>query len=129
MKVPLSLTIVLAVLATAFAPLSAGSGPGRGFLFYNGEIVRTVVPPAAMKKVGTDNLYAVMEGVVDQLPVAAVAPGDQGYHGGKWAFHAVTWNVPAYLLTSESDVLAAEDAGDVSITRVAELDFKCPIQP
>ena len=35
----------------------------------------------------------------------------------------------AYLLTSESRVLAADAAGDVTITRVPENDFKCPIQP
>ncbi len=49
--------------------------------------------------------------------------------GGKWAFHAVTWNVPRYLLTSEAAVLAAETAGDVDISRVLDNDFKCPIQP
>jgi hypothetical protein len=41
----------------------------------------------------------------------------------------VTWNVTAYLLTSEAGVLDAADAGDVTITRVPGNDFKCPIQP
>ena len=58
-----------------------------------------------------------------------MAPGDQDYHGGKWAFHAVTWNVAPYLLTSEAGVLAAADGGDISIERIEEMDFKCPIQP
>ena len=98
---------------------------GFGFLYYDGEIVRTVVPPAAISFEGRDTLYVVP----NQMAVAAVAPGDTEYHGGQWAVHAVTWNVSAYLLTSEDDVLDAEDEGDIDITRVPEADFKCPIQP
>jgi len=41
----------------------------------------------------------------------------------------VTWNVVPYLLTSEAAVLDAETAGDVTVTRVPEMDFRCPIQP
>ena len=100
-----------------------------GTLFYEGEVVRTVIPPAAMKKPGTDDLYAIPGGAVDQLPVIAVAPGDRGYRGGKWAFHLVKWNVDPYLLTSEADVLEAEAVGDVTICRIVEMDFKCPVQP
>jgi hypothetical protein len=60
------------------------------------------------------------------------SPGDAGrYHGGHWAFHAVTFNagVTPYLLTSEAAVLAAEAAGDVTVTRLPKNDFKCPNQP
>ena len=67
--------------------------------------------------------------MTSQFPVAAVAPGDRDYHGGKRAFHAVEWNVDPYLLTSASQVLEAAAYGDVTITRVPENDFKCPIQP
>ncbi len=91
--------------------------------------MRTVVPPAATPKQGIDDFYAVMDGAEGQLGVAAVAPGDKDYHGGKWAFHSVTWNVAPYLLTSAEAVEDAEDLGDVTVTRVTENDFKCPIQP
>jgi hypothetical protein len=111
------------------ASLGAAAKPGFGVLYYNGGIVRTVVPPAAMPKPGTDNLYVVGGGLAAQLPVAAVAPGDRDYHGGKWAFHSVSWNVTPYLVTSEAEVLEAEMAGDVVVTRLPERDFKCPIQP
>ena len=104
---------------------------GFGFLYYDGEIVRTVVPPASMPFQGRDNIYPIDEGVAGQLPVAAVAPGDRDYHGGKWAVNLVEWSegVDPYLLTSEDEVLAAAQAGDVTITRVPGNDFKCPIQP
>jgi hypothetical protein len=102
----------------------------NGCCFYNGGMVRTVVPPAASPGAGRDDFYAFPAGAAaGQKGVVAVAPGDTDYHGGQWRFHAVTWNVGPYLLTSEAAVLAAASAGDVSIARVPENDFKCPIQP
>ncbi|UCF02635.1 MAG: hypothetical protein JSV14_02980 [Deltaproteobacteria bacterium] len=127
MKKGLTVFIIFAVI---FAGTTAVMAQVQfGYLFYDGEVVRTVVPPATMSKPGRDDLYVVMQGVQGQLAIAAVAPGDTDYHGGKWAFHSVTWNVDPYLLTSEADVLAAEAAGDVTVTRVPAMDFKCPIQP
>lgn len=126
-----SLILALAMLATSVTPALAKPGfvfPG-GCCYYNGTVVRTVVPPAATPDDGRDNFYAVMGGVADQKAVVAVAPGDTDYHGGDWAFHSVTWNVAPYLLTSEAAVLAAAASGDVTITRIPANDFKCPIQP
>ena len=122
------LVLALAMLVLAVTPALAKGlkgKPGFGELYYEGAVVRTVVPPAAMTKEGRDNLYAVP----DQRAVVAVAPGDKDYHGGKWAFHSVSWIEAPYLLTSEAAVLAAEVEGDVTITRVRENDFKCPVQP
>ena len=132
MKKLIGILFILTLLIVAVTPVLAGKGkgpPGFGELYYNGEVVRTVVPPAAAPKEGRDNLYPIMGGVEGQLPVAAVAPGDTDYHGGQWAVHVVTWSKGPYLLTSEGDVLAAEAAGDVTITRVPDADFKCPVQP
>jgi hypothetical protein len=128
MKLRHATLALMAVLVLATSPLLAAR-PGFGELYYDGSIVRTVVPPAAMTQEGRDALYVVMEGADEQRPVAGVAPGDTDYHGGQWAFYSVTWNVAPYLLTSESEVLAAESAGDVTIERIPENDFKCPIQP
>jgi hypothetical protein len=128
-------TLALAMLVLTVIPALAKGHQKVGFgeLWYDGKVVRTVVPAAATPKKGRDNLYVVMavpdQAVPDQRPVAAVAPGDKGYHGGKWAFHSVTWNVAPYLLTSEAEVLAAEEADDVEVVRVKANDFKCPIQP
>jgi len=89
--------------------------------------VRTVVPPAAFPNEGRDNFYVVMGQAI--FGVVGVAPGAPGYHGGHWKFHSVTWNVAAYPLTSESAILSAAAAGDVTVTRNAANDFLCPIQP
>jgi len=104
--------------------------PG-GCCYYNGGLVRTVVPPAAFPSEGRDDFYAVMNGVAMQKGVVAVAQGAADYHGGHWKFHAVAFNagVTPYLLTSASAVLAAQAAGHVAVTRVPANDFLCPIQP
>ena len=118
------LFVFLLILVSVFQTATA-ERPGFGFLYYDGTVVATVVPPAAKPTSGLDNLYAIP----DQFAVVGVAPGDIDYHGGQWAFHSVTWNVASYPLTSEDEVLAAAAAGDVTITRVEENDFLCPVQP
>jgi len=121
----LALTGIL-MLATV-APTFAGK-PGIGNLWLDGEVVRTIVPPSASPQQGRDDFYVVDNGVDGQLGIAAVGPGDKGYHGGQWAFHSVSFNVAPYELQSAADVLAAASAGDVDITRMADKDFKCPIR-
>jgi hypothetical protein len=123
---------VIAIIMLAFSGQVFADPPGGfGSLYYEGDIVRTLVPPAAAPMQGRDNVYPIVGGAEGQLPVAAVAPGDRNYHGGKWAVHVVMWTagVEPYLLTSEQEILAAYMAGDVSISRMLEADFKCPIQP
>ena len=130
MKKKLFIGMLAAVCMVIFSLPAAAKKPAFGNLYYNDEIVRTVVPPAAMPFQGRDNLYPFPDDAAEgQLPIAAVAPGNRDYHGGQWAVNLVDWNVEPYLLTSEADVLAAEAAGDISITRMPDLDFKCPIQP
>ena len=109
------------------APAFAAKPVGTGTLWLDGEHVRTLVPPAATTKPGRDALYMV-EGTGG---VAAVGPGDKDYHGGHWAAYEVAFDrgTSPYPLTSEAAVLAAEAAGDVTITRRPGRDFRCPIQP
>jgi hypothetical protein len=126
--VPTLLLALLALPATAQASAPPFVFP-NGCCYLDGAVVRTVVPPAAAPGAGRDDFYAVTGGVTGQKGVVAVGPGSAGYHGGDWKFFAVTWNVAPYLLTSAGAVLAAAAAGDVTITRVAANDFKCPIQP
>jgi hypothetical protein len=105
--------------------------PG-GCCYYEGEVVRTVVPPAAAPSRGIDPFFAFpVSAAPGQKSIVGVAPGDTDYHGGKWAFYSVVWNMAATprVLTSEADVDDAEFAGEITVTRVEANDFKCPIQP
>ena len=121
----LAIALVLPV-TQAFA-----ATPGFDSLYYNGTIVRTVVPPAAFPNEGRDNFYKVTNGATGQLGIVAVAPGSSDYHGGHWKVFAVNFNsgVTPVLLTSEQAVLSAQNAGMVTVTRSAAADFLCPVQP
>ena len=129
-----SLLISVFVLAPFVLALPVGSvfaaTPGFGNLYYNGSVVRTVVPPAAFPNTGIDNFYKVTNGAVGQLGIASVAPGADGYHGGHWKVFIVTFNQDAtpVLLTSQAAVFAAQSAGMVTVTRNASADFLCPVQ-
>ena len=113
------------------ASISVYAQPGFGFLYYDGDVIRTVVPPAAAPRSGRDALYPIMGGVEAQLPVTAVAPGDPDYHGGQWAVYAVMWNAGStpYLLTSEQMVLDGICTRGGACRRMRDADFKCPVQP
>jgi len=126
----LATALVTGALVTGVAG-SAAAVTGKGLLYHDGNIVRTVVNPAPVPGGGTDPFYAVTNGVGGQLGIAGVAPGDGGYNGGAWAVNTVTFNpgVTPYLLTSDEAVFAAEAAGDVTVTRVPEADFRCPVLP
>src|SRR3989441_375314 len=127
-------TTVFALIAISLAlPVSSvfAASPGFGNLYFNGTIVRTVVPPAAFPNEGRDNFYKVTNGATGQLGIASVAPGSIGYHGGHWKVFIVTFNtgIEPVLLTSEQAVLSAESAGTVTVTRNGAADFLCPVQP
>jgi hypothetical protein len=129
---------IAALAALAIASLAPNAFAARaavfpgGCCYYEDTIVRTVVPPSAFPNEGKDNFYGFPDGAATgQKGVVAVAPGDKDYHGGHWKFFAVTFNeaVVPYLLTSEEAILDAEEAGDVTVARIPENDFLCPIQP
>ncbi|HUV47950.1 MAG TPA: hypothetical protein VMX11_03135 [Actinomycetes bacterium] len=116
----------LAIAGPAQADSSNPQGANFGKLFYDGTVVRTVVTPTSTPGKGVDPIYPIMGGVDGQMPVTAAAPGDN-YHGGRWAVNVVTWDVAPYLLTSDEAVLAAAEAGHVTITRMPGADFVCPV--
>ena len=118
---------VLAALTLAIAslPALAGSPVERGMIWLNGAQVRTLLVPATLPYGGIDDFYRVP----GTGGVAAVGPGTGDYHGGAWKVFDVTWNVSSYPLTSATAVVAAAAAGKVTITRNADADFRCPIQP
>ena len=121
-----TIALAAALLSSAMPAFGARE---FGMLYFDDTMVRTHGVPARLPHGGNDPLYVVMGGVPGQLAITPVAPGSGDYHGGAWAFYGVTWNVAPYLLTSYSAVMAAAAAGDVTITRDASRDFRCPIHP
>jgi hypothetical protein len=123
-----SAMVVAGLLTVVASHAALGAEPGFGRLYLNGQVVGTVVPPAKVDPgTGQDPFYKVVNGTDGQLGIAGVGPGEPGYHGGDWEVFTVTFHVPPYLLTSGSDVTAAAAKGDVTVTRQAAQDFRCPI--
>jgi hypothetical protein len=120
-----SAVLAALTLAIASSPALAGDPVGRGTIWLDGVQVRTLLVPATLPHGGIDDFYRVP----GTGGVAAVGPGTGDYHGGSWRVFDVSWNVSSYPLTSAGAVLAAAAAGKVTITRNADADFRCPIQP
>jgi len=130
-RVAATAVVVAGLLSAVGSSAALGAEVGFGSLFLNGHVVGTVVVfPAQLPPFGgVDPFYGVMGGATGQLGVAGVGPGSADYHGGDWAFNSVAWNTgkTPRLLTSAAAVLAARDAGEVTITRLPAKDFRCPI--
>jgi hypothetical protein len=127
LKIAIAAATTVAALVVAIPAMAT---TGKGFLFHDGAVVGTVVVPANVPAgSGTDPFYNVTNGADGQLGIAGVAPGDGPYHGGDWQVWLVTFNegVTPYLLTSDEAVVAAQAAGDVTVTRAPDADFRCPI--
>jgi hypothetical protein len=129
MRLKIAIAAAAAVAALVVA-IPAMATTGKGFLFHDGAVVGTVVVPAHVPAgSGSDPFYNVTNGANGQLGIAGVAPGDGPYHGGDWQVWLVTFNegVTPYLLTSDEAVMAAQTAGDVTVRRAPDADFRCPI--
>ena len=124
----LLLGVAITGILVALIAAPAAASAGKGNLFLHGAVVGTVVPPAhGSDGPGRDPLYMVSNGAPGQLGIAGVGPGDGGYHGGDWAVYSVTFNVTPYLLTSGEAVMAAQASGDVTVVRLPDRDFRCPV--
>jgi hypothetical protein len=143
MRKLLLLALVTGLVVTASA-LGAGSGGVTGPAFYvDGEAYRTVGTPTDLSKTGApahsfDTIYDF--GGAQPLNVAAAAPGDRDYNGGRWMVHAIAFNtswaatVAAHDangsgdLDSDAEVLAAlADAGPAGATDGGVVkQFVCP---
>ena len=65
-KLRFVIVFALAMFVCAMTVSPAMAKPGFGNLFYDGGVVRTVVPPASAPKKGIDNLYVIPEGADGQ---------------------------------------------------------------
>jgi hypothetical protein len=115
---------VAALLGTA-ALLSADPlGPPGGTIYVHDQAYRVIATPRDLPANGMFDQIYVLGGAL--ASVADAAPGDPDYNGGRWEVHMVTFNIPPHQYTNVEDLMAAAQAGDVSIGPVVKR-FECPL--
>ena len=128
--------------AGAFAQGAGGVG-GPAF-YVDGRAYRTVGTPTDLAGTGApggafDVLYDL--GGAQPLNVAAAAPGDRDYTGGRWRVHGIDFSNYAGaladdavdanrndVLDSDAEVLAAVARG-YAVDRGVVMTFVCPVIP
>lgn len=124
------LTLSLIGSALLVAALAGPVGAREfGTIYVDGEAYRTFAVDARVDPgTGTDPIIAFTN--FDQGGVAKYAPG-RGSHGGRWAVTTATWVDPseAELVTSYDAVMDLVAVGKVTLERVPEADFRCPLLP
>lgn len=128
------LVFVVALLIVAAVPAFA-AGPNFGPAIYaDGRTWGTkglsqLPAPNEHNRQSFDGLFVFAPGAVEgQLPVAEAAPGNRSYNGGRWIVNQVTWVGAPELVTSYAQLMALEQAGQVTITNL-DTYFECPLLP
>ncbi|HEY5628085.1 MAG TPA: hypothetical protein VIR16_01110 [Candidatus Limnocylindrales bacterium] len=121
-----------AALFTSVAATSvfAGAPPHIGF-YADGTLWRTEGTPTDFTNTGAptssfEAIYALGSGLTN---VAAAAPGDPGFRGGRWMVLPITWHTTPVQLTSGDQVQAYASAGLLTIASAPVKEFECPVIP
>ena len=124
--------LTLSVLAAALLAVLVSAPVGAkefGTIYVDGVAYRTFGNPARVDPgTGRDPIISFTN--FTQGGVAQFAPGG-GSHGGRWAVTTATWVDPAeaQLVTDYDEILDLAAAGDITLVRAPEADFRCPILP
>jgi hypothetical protein len=133
-------TIVRRILAGTSATLLAASigvsgalagGPPAPAFYVDDVLYRTVGTPTDLFGTGApESTYDVIYALGgDLLNVAESKPGDSDYNGGRWLVLPITWaeGVAPVQLTNDGDILAAAEAGRLTIGSAPVKSFVCPV--
>jgi hypothetical protein len=124
------LLLSLSVIGVLSLALAGPAGAREfGTIYAEGEAYRTFGTPATVAPgTGTDPIIAFSN--FDQGGVAQYPPGP-GSHGGRWMVWVATWvdTEDAHLLTDFGDVMELVEDGEITLERMPDADFRCPILP
>jgi hypothetical protein len=108
--------------------VTAGGPPSLSF-YVDGALYRTVGTPTDFTNTGApassfEAIYALGDGLIN---VAAAAPGQPGFRGGRWMVLPVTWNTTPVQLTSDEQVAMYAANGWITIGATPVKEFECPV--
>jgi hypothetical protein len=122
-------SIAALALGTSSA-FAAGLGPPGGALYEDGTLYRTIGTPTDFSRTGApassyETIYDL--GGNGLINVIEAAPGEPGFRGGRWMVVPVIWtNITPTQFTSDEQILAAEQAGQIEIGEPVKF-FECPV--
>lgn len=116
------------ILSVAASTVAAGGPPSLSF-YVDDVRYRTVGTPTDFTNTGApassfDTIYSLGSGLIN---VATAKPGDRDFNGGRWAVYAITWNIAPVQYTNDAEILAAAQAGDISISATPVKEFFCSV--
>jgi hypothetical protein len=120
-----------AVLLSVLASSVAAGGPPKLSFYVDDVQYRTVGTPTDFSGTGApsftyDKIYNL--GGNGLVNVADAKPGDTDFNGGRWAVYAIEWLGHARVqFTNDADILAAADAGYLSISADPVKLFFCNV--
>lgn len=122
--------LAAALLGIAVSGAAAAGGPPSPGFYVDGTLYATVGTPTDFLGTGApahsyDRIYALGDGLRN---VAESKPGDRDFNGGRWLVFPVSWNVTPYQITSDADLFAAQDAGDLTVGDQPVKAFFCSVQ-
>jgi hypothetical protein len=120
-----------ALLLTVAVSAEAAGGPPKLSFYVDDVRYRTVGTPTDFTNTGApdlsfDKIYALGSGLIN---VAEAKPGDTDFNGGRWQVYAITWHIAPVQYTNDADILAAAQAGDISISADPVREFFCNVAP
>ena len=118
------------VASLSVGTVAAGGPPALSF-YVDGARYRTVGTPTDFTGTGAPDssfeaIYALGNGLIN---VAAAAPGEPGFRGGRWMVLPVTWNTTPAQLTSDEQVTWYASNGWITIGTAPVKEFECPVIP
>src|SRR5690242_13905342 len=104
-QLPVLVVACIALVGVSAEFAKGSGGVGAPSIYVNGVLYRTVGTPTDFSNTGAPD--SSFETIYDfgglQPNVAAAAPGDPGFRGGRWQVHALSFN------TSYAATVAAHD--------------------
>jgi hypothetical protein len=130
----LAAAVTSAALLVSVAASTVAAGGPPSLSFYVDDVrYRTVGTPTDFTNTGApsftfDKIYALGPGLIN---VAEAKPGDRDFNGGRWMVLPITWaaNVTPVQYTNDADILAAQDAGLLTIGSTPVREFFCSVSP
>jgi hypothetical protein len=121
----------IGLLASLTVGTVAAGGPPSLSFYVDGAQYRTVGTPTDFTNTGApassfEAIYALGDGLIN---VAAAAPGQPGFRGGRWMVLPVTWNTTPVQLTSDEQVAMYAANGWITIGTTPVKEFECPVIP